>query len=546
MTLRQPRTPARASAAPKTMKRTPQPYPPLHPLPPAPPANWPPAQHRNRRRRGKNVPLALVLLTVPAIMTAIVIVLFALGGLMLFASSRALPAVYAGGVPVAGLSQPEAVATIARAWSEQGIALRDGERVFPIDPALLGIALDAEATAANAIRYGRSQGSFLRALIGRVDVAPTLRVNPAVAEQTLLELAPQINVDPINAGVSFIDGALQPRQPSAGRALDVAGTIAPLARDPAAALADGELELVMQPVQPHFTDPTPIMAAASALLGTPLQLRAYDPIADETLLWLLAPEVWLSWLNAEPDDSKPSGLALSLDPAPLRDYLAQRQDEIGAWRYINFDQAVEAVQTALARGATDPFIRLYQRERQHVVQPGETIISIAYNYGIPYPYIQQANGGIETVSIGQTITLPSRDVMLPLPIVPDKRIVVSMREQRVRVFERGALLWDWPASTGIASSPTWPGIYQIISREPNAYAGNWNLWMPNFLGVYRPIPGADFTNGFHGFPTRGGSQLLWTNSLGTRVTYGCILLSTENSRLLYDWAEEGVIVEIQP
>jgi lipoprotein-anchoring transpeptidase ErfK/SrfK len=64
------------------------------------------------------------------------------------------------------------------------------------------------------------------------------------------------------------------------------------------------------------------------------------------------------------------------------------------------------------------------------------------------------------------------------------------------------------------------------------------------MGVYRPVPGADFTNGFHGFPTRGGGQLLWENSIGTRVTYGCILLSNTNIRLLYDWAEEGVVVEI--
>jgi lipoprotein-anchoring transpeptidase ErfK/SrfK len=53
-------------------------------------------------------------------------------------------------------------------------------------------------------------------------------------------------------------------------------------------------------------------------------------------------------------------------------------------------------------------------------------------------------------------------------------------------------------------------------------------------------------NGFHGFPTRGGSQLLWTNSLGRKVTYGCILLSSDNAATLYDWAEEGIVVEIQP
>jgi lipoprotein-anchoring transpeptidase ErfK/SrfK len=134
---------------------------------------------------------------------------------------------------------------------------------------------------------------------------------------------------------------------------------------------------------------------------------------------------------------------------------------------------------------------------------------------------------------------------LPYPVDPDKRIVVSISQQKTWVYENGQVKWTWTTSTGIADSPTWPGIYQIISHEPNAYAANWNLWMPDFMGVYQPIPGADFTNGFHGFPTRGASQLLWTNDLGTRVTYGCILLSNENAQALYNWAEEGVVVEIQ-
>ncbi len=63
--------------------------------------------------------------------------------------------------------------------------------------------------------------------------------------------------------------------------------------------------------------------------------------------------------------------------------------------------------------------------------------------------------------------------------------------------------------------------------------------MPWFMGIYRPVPGQEFMNGFHGFPSRDRRQLLWTKNLGHRVTYGCILLSTENAKLLYDWAEPG-------
>jgi len=124
-------------------------------------------------------------------------------------------------------------------------------------------------------------------------------------------------------------------------------------------------------------------------------------------------------------------------------------------------------------------------------------------------------------------------------------VIVSITNQTVKVYENNQLKWDWVASTGIPDSPTWTGIYQVQSHVDNAYAANWNLNMPNFMGVYQPVPNADFTNGFHGFPTRGGGQLLWENSLGRKVTYGCILLSNTNMQQLYSWAEEGVVVEIQ-
>lgn len=126
----------------------------------------------------------------------------------------------------------------------------------------------------------------------------------------------------------------------------------------------------------------------------------------------------------------------------------------------------------------------------------------------------------------------------------NKRIVVSLSEQRTWVYENGQLKWEWPSSTGISSSPTAPGIFQIQSHEPNAYAGIWDLWMPSFMGIYRPVPTSEFMNGFHGFPTRGNSQLLWTGDLGHPVTYGCVLLSSENAALLYEWAEDGVVVEV--
>ena len=67
--------------------------------------------------------------------------------------------------------------------------------------------------------------------------------------------------------------------------------------------------------------------------------------------------------------------------------------------------------------------------------------------------------------------------------------------------------------------------------------------MPNFLGIYEAWPG--FMNGIHGLPKLSNGVRLWANILGKPASYGCIILDTKPSKWLYDWAENGVVVEIR-
>lgn len=288
----------------------------------------------------------------------------------------------------------------------------------------------------------------------------------------------------------------------------------------------------------------PVLTAQALQMAQAFPLEFYDPVSDERAQWLISEQDWLPWLRAY---ALGDGVALDVDLASIQAYVQMvLMSNLDATRTLD----VASTAQSLADSITSQFSLMPRAiakhlPRQHSVQAGETLTSIAWEYGIPYIYIQQANGGISDVSIGQNIVIPPADSFLLKPVVPNKRIIVSISQQRVWVMEAGALKWEWVASTGISSSPTWTGIYQIISHVPNAYAANWDLWMPSFLGVYQPVPNSDFTNGFHGFPTRGGGQLLWQSDLGRRVTYGCILLDSVNAQLLYDWAEEGVVVEIQ-
>ena len=459
-----------------------------------------------------------------------------------------LPGVSVLGIDIGLQSRTAAAEQLQNAWREQTVTLTAGDSAWVMSPDELGMLLDSETTVDNAYQLGRSVNSVMTLPQSGLAVAPVWTFDTAVAASALESLTAEIAVAPVDAGLQVQGNSVSITPPQEGQALDVAATLAELNQLPALVLQNGALPLITRAVAPSVSvaDVTPVVTEIESFLGQTLTIDAFDPISNETHSWILPPDEWHDWVTIGVDPAAAQGFHWSLEPQSAAVFFASQAETLGAERYVDMDGLVTAVSDALAMAEHRITTRIYHHPRQHVVQPGESMASIGYDYGIPYPWLQQANPEIATLTAGQTITIPSFDEMLPLPVINDKRVVVNISEQRAQVFEDGQLKWDWPASTGIDSSPTAPGIFQIQTHEPTAYASNWDLWMPSFMGIYRPVPTSDFMNGFHGFPTRGNSQLLWTGDLGHKVTYGCVLLSSENAAALYDWAEEGVVVEIQP
>jgi lipoprotein-anchoring transpeptidase ErfK/SrfK len=179
------------------------------------------------------------------------------------------------------------------------------------------------------------------------------------------------------------------------------------------------------------------------------------------------------------------------------------------------------------------------------VQPGDTLMSVARGHGFPVWRLTEANPGIEPGELrpGQQILIPSVDVLFPLPPITGRRIVIDISDQHVSAYEGETPVFDFVCSTGIASSPTITGTFQVLSKEEEAYASSWDLWMPHFIGIYRSGP--DFTNGIHALPTLSSGVRLWEGYLGRPVSYGCIVIGLDEAAALYDWAELGTLVVIQ-
>ncbi|MBN1936660.1 MAG: L,D-transpeptidase family protein [Anaerolineae bacterium] len=479
-----------------------------------------------------------------ALIALAALLLLAIAGFVIYHSDLILPNVSTPGVETLGVvlggkTRAKAVDALRAAWQSKTLTLRAGEHTWTVTALSLGLDIDAAAMAEQAHRRSRLLGQ------GRTSLSPVLDVDVQAVEAALKRLAPELYVAPQDAAVRLIDGRLEAVPAVTGLELDVSATSDWLIQSAHQVVVQGVLDLAIRSLPAAITDVSILVEQGNAWLSSLLLIRAYDPIEDEVWVWTVGPEAWIEWMTLTVNPNADSGVSWALNADKVTAFLQAQAETLGEMRYLGLENVVDDIQGAIENNTWAVNLHIYHTAQTHIVQFGETLSSISRFYGMPYPWLEQANPGVEALSPGQAVVIPSPDLMLPLPVVEGKRIMVSIGQQAMWAYENGAVKWVWPVSTGIASSPTAPGVFQIQSHDPNAYAASWDLWMPYFMGIYRPVPASSFMNGFHGFPTRGGTTLLWTGNLGAPVTYGCILLETGNAAALYEWAEEGVVVEIR-
>lgn len=472
----------------------------------------------------------------------------ALATFQAYESALILPGVQALGVDLGQMTRLQAAVALQQAWEAQRITIVLGDTTAYRRPEELGLLLDTDEMTHEAFNLSRTPESLSRLLLRgpRQVVPPDWHVDATSARTFIVSAAKEYDRPAVDASFSLTDGQIETTASRSGRAVDVNGSLEWLQQNGGQVLDEGRWELLTSSVPPEVFEVDAAVAEAENLLQRSISLELYDPIAQEEATWRLSPADWSSWLQLRVDESDPARVRWELDEDAARADLNVQLTERYPGRYLQIDDVLFAVQRALDGEEEAARLRLYHRETLYTVQAGDMLSSIGVEVGIPYPWIQQANPDMDTsVYAGQVITIPSPDVLLPLPVVESKRITVSLSTQTLYVYEDGELLWEWPCSTGLPTSPTAPGIFQVQEHELNAYAPNWDLWMPHFLAIYRPVPDAAFMNGIHGFPSRGDDQLLWVNQLGSPITFGCIMISSDNAQTLYDWAEEGTIVEIR-
>jgi lipoprotein-anchoring transpeptidase ErfK/SrfK len=155
--------------------------------------------------------------------------------------------------------------------------------------------------------------------------------------------------------------------------------------------------------------------------------------------------------------------------------------------------------------------------------PGDLAMDILENTPIPAHVEQQPSSG-------------------PLPSYGGtKYILVDISEQHLYAYDGDTLVYSFVSSTGM-NNATRTGVFHVQSKIPNAYGATWNIWMPDWLGIYWA---GGLENGIHALPILPNGATLWAGYLGRPISYGCVVLGSYEAQLLYDWAEMGTTVEIQ-
>ena len=457
------------------------------------------------------------------------------------------PGLMVGDTPIGGLSEAQAADRIDQRWNRERVLLvSDGQRYWQAQPLDFGLWVHPAATARQAYQVGRGEQRWQelwQVIFGRqpLEIRPQVVFSPTVAVERLRNWRGLVEYAPEPPQLSYAGGEWRAMPGAAGVALDVEATVRFLEQNAEVVLRSGVLTLVTRPLLSDTADLEARLPSLVEQLNRPLRVEGYDPILDRSEVWDVPPELLAEWVRLDWESGEPR---LRLDESGFPAYLEGLQNRLIDGRSVWLPPDPYNLTERWVSG-TPYTIILRHPPTTYTIQPGDTLLSISYRVQIPAWMILRANPGLnaDVLPAGGVLTIPARSDLLPLPVVPGKRILISISAQRMNVYENGNLIREFVISTGVDRSPTQPGVFQVQTHVAEAYASVWDLTMPFFMGIYEARPG--FMNGIHGLPNLSGGRRLWAGNLGRPVSYGCIILDLPAAEWLYDWAQNGVVVEIR-
>ena len=247
--------------------------------------------------------------------------------------NRILPGVTLNGTSLGGLNETQAIRVISSSYSfpQTGhILLQSDQNSWMVSPAQMGVYLDAQNSAEQALTVGRKGPlAFFEASLFGYDTSPSFIFDQRVALEYLTGLATQINQPVKEANLSVSNAQVTVDQGQPGRVLNIATSLQSLSQQ-IQKMQDGIVQLSVTEVQPKVLDVTQEGQQVQVILSQPLTLTMpaeYDtPSAGP---WIISPTDLAGLLTfTETQQGQADTLAVAINQPLMVAYLKSIEGQI--------------------------------------------------------------------------------------------------------------------------------------------------------------------------------------------------------------------------
>ncbi len=274
----------------------------------------------------------LTLIVVSILILSNLVAALLAAGYQIYYDGLIYPGVRVWGVDVSGMTPAQAAAALNGQFtypSMTTITFRDGQNVWPVSAADLGVHFDVERTVQAAYEVGRSPNLLVslrqQATAWRQGyvISPVLVYDQQAAHRHLQAIAAQINRPAIDATVSISGLEVISTPGQIGRQVDERATLDNL-NATITRLQDGEVAVVVVETPPQIMDATEAAQTVRAILASDLEVFIPDAAPTDPGPWTASREALAEMvlLARIPDpDGEGQVYAVSLNEAQLHAFL---------------------------------------------------------------------------------------------------------------------------------------------------------------------------------------------------------------------------------
>lgn len=492
---------------------------------------------RTGRRR-----LALILL---AIVAVIAIVLT--GGAFAYAKSyegKALPGTTVLGTDVSGKTPAEISSQVSAKAEGVTVTVNADGTAHEATLADLGVAVDAEATAAQAVQHDGSIPEVVSSTwSGERTVEPVVTVDEKAVANYAKSLIPKDRKTPVDAEVVYDEDeetwTLVEGTP--GQGVDAEQLVTEVTAN-SSSLESFSVDQKITDIAPSITteEAQATYDEVTGIIEQPMSISGPDGSTHE-----VSSERRSGWIAVAPNE-KGDALAITVDEESVRDWVAEQADEDSVEKKDGIEQVDESGKVVKVVAKKKDGLEITNSD----AVADELVTSLSGNTPL--------EASFETKTVKAEVTKAkapkaekdekSEDKAAPKkteePAKPtgEKWIDVDLSAKTVTAYVGDSPVWG-PRSMvdGKEGYETVTGSYEIYLRRDTQDMTNASRYGEDDPRYYytEDVPWIQyFHNGyaFHGAP--------WRSSFGYSGSHGCVNMTVSDAKWLYDWAENGTRVEV--